>query len=93
MKTNKIVYPKKTMKEIQQEMKDIIKGKDKSQRGIMLRRASKALSITMTEEQVINFLSKEYAKKYGELQTGKTDIKKLKQDSIKKIEQAKKGTA
>lgn len=93
MKTNKIVYPKKTMKEIQQEMKDIIKGKDKSQRGIMLRRASKALSITMTEEQVIDFLSKEYAKKYGELQTGKTDIKKLKQDSIKQIEQAKKGTA
>ena len=93
MKTNKIVYPKKTMKEIQQEMKDIIKGKDKSQRGIMLRRASKALSITMTEEQVINFLSKEYAKKYGELQTGKTDIKKLKQDSLKQIEQAKKGTA
>jgi hypothetical protein len=78
------------MAQIKQEMTDIMKGKDKSQRGIMLRRAGTALKLTMTEEQAISFLTKEYAKKYGALQTGKTNIQELKKDSLKQIEQAKK---
>lgn len=91
MKQNKI--KKKTRKEIEQDIENVLNGKDKSQRGKMLRMASKPLLITQTKEEVKKMFVDEYVKKYGLLEKGKISVKELKKQSLKEIEQSKKGLA
>lgn len=89
MKLRKTKIPTKTRTEIEQEIEDVLSGKDKSKRGKMLRRASKGLMFTMSKEQIKDLFVKEYIKKYGELSSGKITIEELKEQSLKDSKKAR----
>ena len=78
------VIPHKTDKQIEEEITNILNGKDRSQRGAMLRKASNALTLFkgMSKEQVKAMFIAEYKKKYGDLQTGKKTLDQIKSESV-----------
>lgn len=86
----KMVVPKKTDKQIEQEMEDVLNGKDKSYRGRMLRNAAKALSLHKSKEEIKKMFIQEYKKKYGDLQKGKTTLEQVKQEAVKNAKKAQK---
>ena len=87
MKKEKI--PKKSLKEIESEIDNIIKGKDKSTRGKMLRKAYITLCAIKDPKQVRQEFIDEYVKKYGEISSGKKSIAQLKEESLADIKKAK----
>ena len=89
MKANKVIIPKKTREQITLEMENVFNGKDKSQRGTMLRSAIKVLMLTKPKEEIKKEFIEEYIKKYGELQTGKISLDKLRKDSEKDLKALK----
>jgi hypothetical protein len=76
--------PFKTDKQIEDEIENILSGRDRSQRAAMLRKASNALTLFkgMSKEQVKEMFIAEYKKKYGDLQTGKKTLEQIKSESI-----------
>ena len=81
----KIKEPKiipKTREEIELEITEILENKGKHKHGAKLRQAAKVLSIYKTREEIRQLFIEEYVKKYGELSSGKTTIKKM-QEEIK----------
>lgn len=86
----KMVIPKKTDKQIEEEIEGVLNGKDKSYRGIMLRNAAKALSVHKSKEEIKKMFIEEYKKKYGLLQTGKISLDELKAGAVKDAKKAQK---
>ena len=86
----KMVIPKKTDKQIEEEIEGVLNGKDKSYRGIMLRNAAKALSVHKSKEEIKKMFIEEYKKKYGLLQTGKISLDELKEGAVKDAKKAQK---
>ena len=81
----KVKQPKiipKTRKEIELEITEILENKGKHKHGNKLRQAAKVLSLYKTKEEIKSLFIEEYVKKYGELSSGKTTIKKM-QEQIK----------
>jgi len=81
----KLKQPKiipKTREEIEIEITEILENKGNHKHGTKLRQASKILSMYKTKEEIKQLFIEEYVKKYGELSSGKTTIKKM-QEEIK----------
>jgi len=89
MKEMKVKIKPKSREEIEKEIDDILAGKDKSPRGIMLRNASKALKFHKTNKEIRDLFVEEYVKKYGELSSGKKSVEQLKEESLADIKKAK----
>ena len=89
MKVKKEKIEPKTREEIEKEIDDVLSGKDKTQRGNMLRKSVLVLKAFKTKEQIRQLLIDEYVKKYGEISSGKKSIKQLKKESLEDIEKAK----
>jgi hypothetical protein len=72
------------VRQIEDEIENILSGRDRSQRAAMLRKASNALTLFkgMSKEQVKEMFIAEYKKKYGDLQTGKKTLEQIKSESI-----------
>jgi len=87
MKKEKI--PKKSLKEIETEIDNIIIGKDKTTRGRMLHKAYLTLSTIKPAKQVRKEFIDEYVKKYGEISSGKKSIAQLKEESLADMKKAK----
>jgi hypothetical protein len=81
----------KSRKQIEDEIDGILAGKDRSQRGTMLRNAANALRVMNTAEEIRQMFIQEYIKKYGELESGKKTIEQIKQEALKDSQKAKEG--
>ena len=84
-----LIIPKKSDKQIEEEIDSILTGKDHSNRGKMLRTAAKTLRVLHSEEDIKKMFIKEYKKKYGELQSGKKTLEQIKQEAIEDSRKAK----
>lgn len=87
MKALKVKF--KTDKEIENDIDACLSGRDKSQRGTMLRSAAKALSLMKTKEEIRQLFIDEYKKKYGDLYSGKKSLEQIKQESLEDAKKAK----
>ena len=84
------VIPRKTWKECEQEIENIMSGKNKSRNAWIVRRFISARKLAGDPEETIkNMLTIEYHAKYGQLSSGKTSLEQLKKDSLNDLKKAK----